>query len=99
MPKFKIKAPMLMQAAEIYTHNIFQLFQIECGGESWCNIKLLPYDLIDMDLSRKNNLLQYKIKLHIINLSLGLHIDGSFVYQIAFQIEYEDFMLININKI
>lgn len=29
LPKFKIKAPMLMQTAVIYTNNIFQLFQSE----------------------------------------------------------------------
>ncbi|WOK92864.1 protein FAR1-RELATED SEQUENCE 5-like [Canna indica] len=29
LPKFKIKAPMLMQTAAIYTNNIFQLFQTE----------------------------------------------------------------------
>lgn len=29
MPKFEMKAPMLMQTAAIYTHKIFQSFQIE----------------------------------------------------------------------
>lgn len=46
-------------------------------------VKLLLYDIMVTDLSRKDNLLQYKERLHIIDPFLGSCISGSFPHQIT----------------
>lgn len=47
-------------------------------------IKLLSCNLVVMSSSYRNNLLQYRIRLHIIDFFPGLYINGSFVHQTIF---------------